>query len=267
MNRAFVVLLFALLMAGPAGSPATAADSDTPLRESIVTGTSKADIPITATFSGDEFLIFGAIERNRLLDESEAPPDIILLVKGPERPMLVRKKERAAGIWVNRHFAEFSAVPSFYAVASSAPVEDIVREHDIEIHDIGFEQALLMPGTTTDAEFADNYRKAAIDLHRDAGLYTVLPGNVRLIDKSLFAASIHLPSNIIEGDYGISVLLARDDEIVQAENFIIAVRKTGIGRWIYRLAQEKPLTYGLLSILFAIAAGWFASETFRRLHI
>ncbi len=44
---------------------------------------------------------------------------------------------------------------------------------------------------------------------------------------------------------------------------IIGVRKVGLERWIYTLAHEQPLIYGLLSLAIAIAAGWSASAVFR----
>jgi hypothetical protein len=37
-------------------------------------------------------------------------------------------------------------------------------------------------------------------------------------------------------------------------------------RWIYNLAHENSLIYGLLSILVALMAGWGASEMFRLLR-
>ena len=260
-----VLLTFAMgwLMSTPASSQ----ENDGTLREQIVTGVSQADVAITADFSGEEILIYGAIERSRFLAKDEPSPDVILIVEGPEKATLVRKKERVAGIWINRHYSLLSAAPSFYAISSTAPLEEIVTEQNIEIYDIGFEQAILKPGTSTDDIDPEIYREAAIQLNMEAGLYASLPGSVRVIGNSLFESRIRLPSNIIEGDYHVRVLLARDGDITDTHSLIIPVRRAGIGRWIYRLAQDQPLIYGLLSILIAIFAGLIASETFRRLHI
>ena len=41
------------------------------------------------------------------------------------------------------------------------------------------------------------------------------------------------------------------------------MRKVGLERLIYTLAHERPLIYGLLSLVIAIAAGWSASAVFR----
>ena len=43
----------------------------------------------------------------------------------PEKNIIVRRKDRVAGIWINTDAVEFSRVPSFYALASNRPVEEI----------------------------------------------------------------------------------------------------------------------------------------------
>ncbi|MGC1259467.1 MAG: TIGR02186 family protein, partial [Jannaschia helgolandensis] len=40
-------------------------------------------------------------------------------------------------------------------------------------------------------------------------------------------------------------------------------QKVGLERWIYALANEEPILYGLLSLFIAIVAGWGASAVFR----
>ena len=43
----------------------------------------------------------------------------------------------------------------------------------------------------------------------------------------------------------------------------IEVSKVGLERFLYNLAHDRPLIYGLLSLAIAIAAGWMASAVFR----
>jgi hypothetical protein len=40
------------------------------------------------------------------------------------------------------------------------------------------------------------------------------------------------------------------------------VNKDGLERWIFNLAHEQPLLYGLLALFLAISAGWGASAGF-----
>ena len=239
---------------------AAAQDDRIPLDERILTGLSQSGVSITATFSGEEILVYGAVERNRFLTAEEMPPGVILIAQGPDKPTLIRQQERTFGIWINRHARAFPAVPSFYAVSTSAPLEEMLDAREIDLHDIGLRQSLIEP----EAGRSKIWHNAVVRLMRDADLYRQLPGNVRLIGSSLFESRIRLPANIFEGDYRIHLLLVRDREVVDRHTLILPVRRTGIGYWIYRLAQDEPLAYGLLSILVAAFAGWLASETFRR---
>jgi len=43
--------------------------------------------------------VFGAVER----PVADAKPDVVVVVRGPETDMRVRRKDRVAGIWINRN--------------------------------------------------------------------------------------------------------------------------------------------------------------------
>ena len=46
-------------------------------------------------------------------------------IRGPNRPIVVRRKERVAGMWMNGPSKTFPSVPGFYAVLSSRPFRAI----------------------------------------------------------------------------------------------------------------------------------------------
>ncbi len=260
-------VLLAVTAATAFSLTAYAQDEVPPLQEKIAVGLSKEDVDITADFSGEEILVYGAIERSRFLLESELPPDVIIIVEGPTRPNVVRKKERIFGVWVNRAHTIINAAPSFYAVGSTRLLEDILTPHQIEIHDIGLEQVLLVPGEVSDGSDPETFRDAAIRLLRDSGYYQILPGSVRVPGESLFSSRIRLPANIVEGDYLLRIHLARDGLVIDTHELIIPVRRAELEQWIYRSAHEDPLGYALASIFVAILAGWGASALFRRFRI
>jgi hypothetical protein len=59
------------------------------------------------------------------------------------------------------------------------------------------------------------------------------------------------------------MFLLRDGRVIDAQDRVIGVRKEGLERFLFNLAQDQPLIYGLLSILLAVVAGWGASAAFR----
>ncbi|MHA1108050.1 MAG: TIGR02186 family protein, partial [Alphaproteobacteria bacterium] len=82
----------------------------------LVADLSSGEIAITTGFSGTELLLFGAIE---------GPGDVVVVVRGPTRRELVRRKMRVAGIWVNGKTVAFDGAPAYYRVAATAPLDGI----------------------------------------------------------------------------------------------------------------------------------------------
>ena len=257
-------LILLLLLAGP-----VAAQQVAPLEERVISGLSQKRVSITATFSGSEIFIYGAIERSRFLSQWERPPHIIIAVSGPSEPAVVRKKERTLGIWVNRQSVEIASAPVFYAITSTAPVENILGDPDNDSYRITIDKAVFQEGGDEgvgEGEDTEPFREAVIRLRTDDGLYSQQQGAVSFVGHSLFEAKVRLPPNIEEGDYTARVFLVRDQRVMDLHETRIRVRKTGLERWIYALAQERPLIYGFGSIFVALFAGWAASEVFRLLR-
>jgi uncharacterized protein (TIGR02186 family) len=232
-------------------------------QESIVTGLSTENIALNATFDGSELFVFGAIRRTAPIPQDAEPLDVIITIKGPERPVTVRRKDRVLGIWVNQASLGVRETPSFYALATTRPLENLLTETQRLRYGIGMDQAVRKvegaPGVTDPAPFAD----AVVRLRNANGLYAQLDGGVTLAEDTLFQTEITLPANIVEGEYLAEFFLVRAREVVTSGSATIVVEKTGIERWLYNTAQERPLLYGLMSVAVALAAGWLAATAFR----
>jgi hypothetical protein len=63
--------------------------------------------------------------------------EIAVVVKGPAQSLIVREKQKIAGIWLNADSARFRSVPSFYAVAASQPIEKLVDPRTAAIYELG----------------------------------------------------------------------------------------------------------------------------------
>ncbi len=246
MRRIFA--LIALLIAAPVAA-----------QEDVIAGLSQNRVSINATFVGSDILIFGAVKR-----ESPAPEtgnlEVIVVVEGPSHPITVRQKEKRYGIWINTEAVSVEAAPSFYAVATTGPMDQVLSEaEDLKYHITIPQEIRLAAGEEDLAEFAE----AVIRIREKAGLYSRQEGGVTLSEETLFNTSIQLPSNLTEGDYRARIYLTRGGEVVSDYETAITVRKVGLERWIYTLAHERPLVYGIMALIIAIAAGWGASAFFR----
>ena len=234
-----------------------------PLRaEEVVLGLSKDQVSISTNFDGSEILIFGAIKRETPIP-ADAPLEVIVTVSGPVLPVMVRRKERVAGIWVNTAAVEVDAAPSFYAIATSAPWAEVISDVEDLRHKVSIPRAIRSVGAPMEVSDALSFSDAVIRIRKRNGLYSLREGAVDLREATLFDTSIQMPANLTEGDYITRVLLTRDRKVISTHETTIDVRKVGLERWLFNLSRQQPLLYGLLSLAIAIAAGWGASAAFR----
>ena len=231
--------------------------------EEVVLGLSQSRVSITTNFDGSNILIFGAIKRETPLPENDL--HVIIAIAGPSEPLMVRKKDRRLGIWVNTESVEVDAAPSFYAVATSGPMKEILTEIEDLRHKISIPRAIRSVGAPMEIENAQSFAEAVIRIRTENGLYQVHENSVEVTEQTLFRTSVQMPANLTEGDYLTRVFLVRDRKVVSDFDTVINVRKVGLERWLYTLSREQPLAYGLMSLFIAIAAGWGASTAFRLL--
>src|SRR3546814_13493640 len=60
--------------------------------------------------------------------------DIIVVVRGPVQSVTVREKRKIAGIWMNADSLRYRSAPSYYAVAASRPVDQLLDERTRSIY-------------------------------------------------------------------------------------------------------------------------------------
>ena len=177
-----------------------------PLRaEEIVSGLSQSLVSINANFDGTAILIYGAAVR-------EAPPpdwpllQVIITVEGPALPVVVRHKERVAGIWINRGAMAVPATPSFYAVMTTGDLGDILNKDEDAHYKISIPQEIGLVGASARD---DVYLQALQRIRTTSGTYQLARNSVLLLQQSLFRTEVALPSNLIEGDYKVRIFLVR----------------------------------------------------------
>jgi uncharacterized protein (TIGR02186 family) len=234
--------------------------------EEIVAGMSQNRVSITADFDGSEILIYGAVKREAPPPEG-GPLEVIVTVEGPATPVMVRRKGRVAGIWVNNAQVRVDSAPSFYAVATTGPLKHILSDIDNLRHGITIERVIRAVGIAAEAERSGEFVLALLRVRTNDGRYRILEGKVELTEETLFRADVVLPANLTEGDYKVRLYLLRDKRVIAHQERVIGVRKEGLERFIFNLAQERPLIYGLLSLVLAAFAGWAASAAFRLIRV
>ena len=230
-------------------------------QEEVVAGLSQNSVALTVNFEGSNILIFGAVRRDGAIPDG--PLDVIVSVEGPPQAATIWRKARRAGIWVNTESQEVRAAPSFYAVASTAPLPNILSpEADLDYR-ISTRLAIFEARGGGDATDPAAFTEALIRIRQNAGLYQEGQTPVALERDTLFTTRITMPKNIVEGSYVARIFLLREGAVVDEHEAFIDVRKAVLERWLYSLAYDQPALYGLLSLLVAVFFGWGASAVFR----
>jgi uncharacterized protein (TIGR02186 family) len=234
----------------------------------------ETEVRVTSGFTGARIVLYGAV-----FDPAQRPSDVVVIVRGPEQPIRIARKVRAAGLWLNSRPVVFHGAPGFYIAASTRPLDEIARFRVLRRLGAGVDH---LPIQAPEEERVETrygvrdvvvsrlgpdyllWRRAVIRLKEKAGLYAADEHGVRFVDRGLFRAEIALPSQAPTGRYRADIILFQGGEPVSVKTRTLTVEKVGIERTLFVLAHERPWTYGLVSMALALAAGWGASFVFRR---
>lgn len=253
MRKAAALLLLApMLLAQNAAKPV------------LVPDVSQRDIEIAYSFTGADLLLFGAILYPRKPAEGEKPADIVVVVKGPTQSVLVREKEKVAGIWVNAERMRYRSAPSFYAIASSKPIKQLVDDRTRAIYELGVDSLLLSPASGASPEVQRRFDAGLVDLRRRGGLYYEAPGAVEITDGVLYRARLNIPARVPVGRFTAETFLIRDGRVLAAAVRPIDIRKSGFERFVARSADRYSVVYGLVAVALSILFGWGAGAIWKR---
>jgi uncharacterized protein (TIGR02186 family) len=192
------------------------------------------------------------------------PPDVVIVVKGPAEPIIVREKQRIAGIWMNADSSRFRSAPSFYAVASSSPISGLVDDRTAAIYELGVHNLQLSPGTSALPDRARRFEAGLLDLRQRQGLYSQSDHGVEITGGVLYRATIHVPSQVPVGTYTAETFLVSDGRVLAAATRDIEIGKSGFERFVAVAARRHSALYGLFAVFLSLALGWSAAAMFRR---
>lgn len=247
----------------PAAQPATvsAALTDTNVR-------------VSSDFRGARIVIYGAV-----FDAAQRPSDVVVVVRGPEQPVRIARKQKILGLWLNSRPVVFRGAPGFYRAASNRPLEEIAGFGALRRLGAGIDHLAINAPAEQRIEtrygvrdvvvsrLGANYyewRRAVVRLKQAARLYEEDDAGVRFVDHGLFRAEIALPTGAPTGVYRADVVLFQQGRPVSTRARTLTVEKVGVERALYVWAHDRPWSYGVTAMAFALLVGWAASAAFRR---
>jgi uncharacterized protein (TIGR02186 family) len=229
----------------------------------LVPDVSARQVQIRYSFNGAQLLLFGAV-----VYPGGRPPDrqvdIAVVLRGPVQAILVREKQKIAGIWMNADSNRFRSAPSFYAVASSAPIADLLDERTAAIYELGVHNLQLSPGGGALPEKERRFEAGLLDVRSRGGLYHENPRGVEITGGVLYRAVITIPSEVPVGTYTAETFLIDRHKVIAAASRDIQIDKSGFERTIAVAARRHRLVYGLACVALSLGLGWAAAAAFRR---
>lgn len=259
--RAFLTIASLSLFA--ASSPGKAqAPSPT---ENIQIGLSTDNVSITAGFSGADLTIFGSLENADPRVARQGRYDIIVVLEGPARPVVVRRKDRVLGIWVNLESETFENVPVSYSVATTRPLQDVTDPNSYKQLSLGAANLYMQPADDGDSPATIQEFTAALRERKSAtGLYSENVGGVQFLSQNLFRATVRLAPNVPVGTHKARAFLFKSGLFIKESSAQLEIRKSGFEQSIFRVAHDYSFLYGIFAVSLAMLTGWLGRLIFRK---
>jgi uncharacterized protein (TIGR02186 family) len=262
VRRALLPILALLLAAAPARAQ-NPGDVANDLPAAVV----EEQITVSSDYRGSFITVFGVNPDRR------GRGDIVVVLRGPNVRTVVMRKRNVYGLWINDDPVRFAGAPSFFAVLSNRPLRQIASPQSIWRYQLDPAASAQLESAIPGEGDPSAYRRALVRLRYAQGLYQTYigrptperpRGGLTMYQGGLFRAEVRLPANAPIAQYHADTYLFRDGRLISSQRIPVTIARVGIERRIHDLATTQSFLYGLVTVLFALFAGWIAALLFRR---
>jgi hypothetical protein len=232
-------------------------------------------VEISSTFLGRDLFLFGHAEAGTRW--------VVAVMEGPPTDSVrLMEKGRVALFWLGVRQYRLSGVPGVYLVNMSCPSCQglAVCRHTGVLESCN--RLLLPDGVVVGPEgIAARARVSSLSgalrqgeaervvqgfwtLQEARNLYGLHTNAIRLNAQGVFYHTFSLPACAPDGRYRITTYFLGGDRLLGVESNEVIVRKTGMVESLSRLAERRPIVYGALAVVIAVAAGWLTGTLFKR---
>jgi uncharacterized protein (TIGR02186 family) len=232
--------------------------------EGIEIGLSTDKVSITADFTGADLTIFGALDNADPKVARQGRYDVIVVLEGPARPVVVRRKDRILGMWINTQSETFVNVPVSYSMATTRALQDITDPKSYKRLALGADNMHLEPAAPDDPVLIDEFTDALRERKQATGQFTVRVGGVQFLSQNLFRATLALAPNVSVGTHRARAFLFRSGAFIKETSAQLEIVKSGFEQQVFDFSRAYSFFYGVLAVGVAILTGWGGSLVFRR---
>ncbi len=243
-------LMMALCILCPAKAGAQPADP----KMTIELASNRVDI--TTGFNGAQIVLFGTTDiKNAAL---------AVTLKGPERTIIVRRKDKVMGAWLNRQSVEYRRAPTYYDYALYQTADLNFSPDLLQQNQIGAENLSFYSEEEEDANTEQQFRDSLIRDLQKKGFYPVKPLPVQFPSPGFFKVTFSLPPGVPTGLYTVEAYLMDGRGALYKQSQRLQVAQVGFNASVYSYATEHSFAYGLFCIVLAMTIGWSAFTFLRR---
>ena len=208
-------------------------------------------VPMGTFYGGAKVRVEGKVKQDS---------DVVIAVRGSEATEVFNKVGRVGPIWVNTGKVFISGIPSLLLVFSSKPLSVCLSRAEIDRYQL--DAAAIRKGVKVKPrqEDGDPIASDFVKLKMRQRNYQVAGGGIqtgRPDEEGVpYLADFTWPKNAPPGTYEVSVYACRDGEVKDTWEVPLEVVEVGFPAMIASLARNRPATYGIISIVVAIIAGF-----------
>jgi len=219
---------------------------------------SEYHVSIDSTFTGKHLILFGA---------QNDPGNVLVVIRGPERNITLRRKKQVMGLWVNDKTVTFPNIPYYYSMSNlhSSLKQGAAYEGLYEGLNIGFPTLRPSANDALTLTEKQDFQTAFVQLLQDKGLYRRFLEPVIYRGDTLFKSLIAFPDTLPRGNYSVELYLIEDGYLRGLQSLAVKVEKTGFDAFVFDLSKDQPVLYALLAIFIALSVGWTISQLFSRI--
>lgn len=213
-------------------------------------------IEISTGFTGDRVTVFGT---------KSPQADVIVIIEGPARDVVIRRKSQVLGFWMNTKSVRFENVPAFYDFAAEPQTLEKLDSEIIQQNRIGLDYLTLsVSEDELDGSVLSRFQGALVQNKQMQELFPLGPKPLESLSPRLFRVDFAFPSNIPRGSYRLRALQIENGAVTGQRSRVLNVQQHGLSAKVNYYAVNSPLLYGAFGVLMAIFIGWGATQVLRR---
>lgn len=195
-----------------------------------------------------------------------AEDDVVLEVTGPKKDVHLKEKGKVAGfLWMNKNDVSLENTPAVYMLYT--PENDPTKKYITPEMGIGYTALVdnieIEPATADKAFIFAEYVK----LMEKSGVYAINKGTVTYDPPAngvkRYSVTLTIPSLMKAGDYTVNAITIKDGAVTGHEGAKLTLVLSGFPETIANLAYGKPLLFGIMAVVIALATGLFIGIIFK----